>query len=103
DNTDHRLLPGMFADLQVETGGTVRGILIPREAIIHDGGRQLAMIRQGPAERPSFFPSVVMLGPVVGARVAVLRGINPGEQVVVKGAYELYSAGYAFARGAEEE
>ncbi len=61
------------------------------------------MIRQGTAESPNFFPSVVQLGPVVDTRVAVLRGVNPGEQVVVKGGYELYSAGYAFARGAEEE
>jgi hypothetical protein len=81
----------------------VRGILVPREAVIQEGGRQLVMIRQGTAERPSFFPSIVALGPVVGDKVAVLRGINPGEQVVVKGGYELYSAGYAFARGAEEE
>jgi RND family efflux transporter MFP subunit len=103
DNTDHRLLPGMYADVQVQTGGSIRGILIPREAVIHDGGRQLVMIRQGTAESPNFFPSVVQLGPVVDTRVAVLRGVNPGEQVVVKGGYELYSAGYAFARGAEEE
>jgi multidrug efflux pump subunit AcrA (membrane-fusion protein) len=103
ENADHRLLPGMFADVRVETGATVRGILVPREAVIQDGGRQLVMIRQGTAERPSFFPSIVTLGPVVGDRVAVLRGVNPGEQVVVKGGYELYSAGYAFARGAEEE
>ena len=103
DNSDHRLLPGMYADVQVQTGGSIRGILIPREAVIHDGGRQLVMIRQGTAESPNFFPSVVQLGPVVDTRVAVLRGVNPGEQVVVKGGYELYSAGYAFARGAEEE
>ena len=51
----------------------------------------------------SYFPAVVLLGPVVGDRVAVLRGVNVGEQVVVKGGYELFSAGYAFARGAEEE
>jgi len=103
ENSDHRLLPGMFADLQVQTGGSVRGILVPREAVIQEGGRQLVMIRQGGPESPSFFPSIVALGPVVGDRVAVVRGINPGEQVVVKGGYELYNAGYAFARGAEEE
>lgn len=103
ENPDRRLMPGMFADLQVQTGGTVRGILVPREAVIHDGGRRLVMIRQGAAENPTFIPSVVSLGPVVGDRVAVLRGVNVGEQVVVKGGYELYSAGYAFARGAEEE
>jgi RND family efflux transporter MFP subunit len=103
ENADHRLLPGMFADLQVETGGSVRGILVPREAVIQEGGRQLVMIRQGGPESPAFFPSIVALGPVVGDRVAIVRGVNPGEQVVVKGGYELYNAGYAFARGAEEE
>lgn len=100
ENSDRRLLPGMFADVQVATGGTVRGVLVPRDAVIHDGGRQLVMIRRDSAY---YFPTVVLLGPIVGDRVAVLRGVNVGEQVVTKGGYELFSAGYAFARGAEEE
>ena len=99
DNRDGRLHPGMFADVRVATGGTVRGILVPRAAVIYDGSRRLLMI----AKDSTFFPSVVLLGPLAGDRVAVLRGIFPGERVVVSGAYELYSAGYAFTRGAEEE
>jgi len=99
ENGDHRLLPGMFADVQVATGGTVRGVLVPRDAVIHDGGRQLVMVHHDSI----YFPTVVLLGPVVGDRVAVLRGLSAGEQVVTKGGYELFSAGYAFARGAEEE
>jgi Cu(I)/Ag(I) efflux system membrane fusion protein len=99
DNPDRRLLPGMFAAVQVVTGGTIRGVLVPREAVIYDGGRQLVMIRQD----STYFPTVVLLGPVAGDRVAILRGVSVGEQVVVKGGYELFSAGYAFARGAEEE
>ena len=97
ENPDSRLLPGMFATVQVETGARVSGILVPRTAVIGQGGRRLVMI----AQDSTFFPSVVVLGPVVGDRVVVLRGINPGERVVVKGAYEIYSAGYAFTRGAE--
>ncbi len=99
DNPGGRLLPGMFADVRVETGKTVRGILVPRAAIIYDGSRRLVMIQRD----STFFPSVVRLGPVVGDRVAVLRGVNPSERVVTQGGYELYSAGYAFTRGAEEE
>jgi len=99
DNREGRLHPGMFADVRVATGRTVRGILVPRAAVIYDGSRRLVMI----AKDSTFFPSVVLLGPLVGDRVAVLRGIFPGERVVVSGAYELYSAGYAFTRGAEEE
>ncbi len=99
DNPSGRLLPGMFADVRVATGKTVRGILVLRSGLIYDGSRRLVMIRRD----STFFPSVVRLGAVVGDRVVVLRGINPGEHVVVKGGYELYSAGYSFTRGAEEE
>ncbi len=97
DNPDEQLLPGMFADVLVETGRTIRGILVPRASIIYDGGRRLVMIQQD----TTFFPAVIQTGPVVGDRVVVLRGVQPGEWVVVRGGYELYSAGYAFVRGAE--
>ena len=99
DNREGRLHPGMFADVRVATGRTARGVLVPRAAVIYDGTRRLVMI----AKDSTFFPSIVLLGPLVGDRVAVLRGILAGERVVVSGAYELYSAGFAFTRGAEEE
>jgi multidrug efflux pump subunit AcrA (membrane-fusion protein) len=98
-NPSGRLLPGMFADVQVATGRNVRGVLVPQSAILYDGSRRLVMI----AHDSTYFPSVVIPGPVIGDRVTILRGVNPGERVVVNGAFELYSAGYAFTRGAEEE
>jgi multidrug efflux pump subunit AcrA (membrane-fusion protein) len=99
ENPSGRLLPGMFADVRVMTGRTFRGILVPRAAIIYDGSRRLVMI----AQDSTYFPSVVIIGPVVGDRVVVLRGVNPGERLVVQSAYELFSAGYAFIRGGGEE
>lgn len=98
-NPSGRLLPGMFVDVRVATGRSVRGVLVPQSAILYDGSRRLVMI----ARDSTFFPSVVVLGPIVGDRVAVLRGVNPGERVVLKGAFELFSAGYSFMRGGEEE
>lgn len=99
ENPSGRLRPGMFVDVRVRTGRTVRGLLVPRDAVIYDGGRRLVMI----AQDSTFFPSVVTIGAVVGERVVVLRGVRPGERVVTRGGYELYSAGYAFVRGAGEE
>jgi multidrug efflux pump subunit AcrA (membrane-fusion protein) len=99
DNPGWRLLPGMFASVRVTTGDSVRGLLIPRTAIIYDGPRRLVMI----AGDSTFFPSAVEVGSGVGNRVVVLRGVSPGERVVTKGGYELYSAGYALTRGGEEE
>lgn len=98
DNPGGALLPGMFADVRVATGAAVRAVLVPRAAVIYDGARKLVMI----ARDTTFFPSAVVLGPVLGDRVAVLRGVRPGERVVVRGGYELYQAGYALARGGEE-
>jgi multidrug efflux pump subunit AcrA (membrane-fusion protein) len=99
DNPGRRLYAGMFADVRVQSGGAVRAILVPRAAIIYDGSRKLVMI----AKDSTFFASVVLLGPVSGDRVAVLRGVLPGERVVIRGGYELYNAGFAFTRGAEDE
>jgi multidrug efflux pump subunit AcrA (membrane-fusion protein) len=99
DNPGRRLLPGMFASVRVTTGDSIRGLLIPRMAIIYDGPRRLVMI----ARDSTFFPSAVQVGSGVGDRVVVLRGVSPGERVVTKGGYELYSAGYALTRGGEEE
>jgi multidrug efflux pump subunit AcrA (membrane-fusion protein) len=99
DNPGRHLLPGMFASVRVATGDSVRGLLIPRAAIIYDGPRRLVMI----ARESTFFPSAVQVGSGVGDRVVVLRGVSPGERVVTKGGYELYSAGYALTRGGEEE
>jgi multidrug efflux pump subunit AcrA (membrane-fusion protein) len=99
DNPGRRLLPGMFASVRVTTGDSVRGLLIPRMAIIYDGPRRLVMI----ARDSTFFPSAVQVGSGVGDRVVVLRGVSPGERVVTQGGYELYSAGYALTRGGEEE
>ena len=97
ENTDGRLLPGMFATVLVQTGENVRGIMVPRSAVIEQGGRRLVMVSRDSL----FFPSVVVLGPVVGDRVLIQRGVSAGERVVVSGAYELYNAGYAFTRDAE--
>ena len=99
DNPTGRLRPGMFADVRIATGRVFRAILVPRQAIIYDGSRRLVMI----ARDSTFFPSVVATGQVVGDRVVIVDGVNPGERVVVKGGYELYNAGFAFTRGEGEE
>jgi multidrug efflux pump subunit AcrA (membrane-fusion protein) len=99
DNPEGRLLPGMFASVRVPTGRTVRGILVPRSAIIYDGTRRLVMI----ARDSTFFPSAVQVGSGVGDRVVVLRGVSAGERVVIKGGYELYNAGFALTRDDDEE
>src|SRR5581483_6656675 len=67
-NPGGALLPGMFADVRVATGAAVRAVLVPRAAVIYDGARKLVMI----ARDTTFFPSAVVLGPVVGERVAVI-------------------------------
>src|SRR5581483_1686546 len=72
-NPGGALLPGMFADVRVATGAAVRAVLVPRAAVIYDGARKLVMI----ARDTTFFPSAVVLGPVVGERVAVLRESGP--------------------------
>lgn len=80
-NPDGRLRPGMLARMEVSRQTLEGAVLVPLEAVVDLGERRaLFVVVDGKARR-----RIVELGPVIGERVVVLSGLEPGEPVIVEG------------------
>ncbi len=86
-NPGLKLKPGMFANVELETGGE-RGVVIPDSAIIYTGERQLVFVSLGGGR---FEPRQVRVGVHSDGKALVLSGVAAGEQVVVKANFLLDS------------
>jgi Cu(I)/Ag(I) efflux system membrane fusion protein len=82
-NPGGRLRPGMFASAQFGGMGQP-ALLIPSEAVIRTGARNLVMIAQ-PGGR--YAPAEVRIGREAGGRTEVLAGLSDGEKVVASGQF----------------
>lgn len=80
------LKPGMFAQVKLHTGETVRGVAIPESALVDDNGRPVVYVMEG---GEAFYKRPVRLGIRSGGWVQVLEGVKEGERVVSRGAYEI--------------
>ena len=99
-NADKRLKPGMFANVAVLVGKAQSLVTLPRTGVTYSlygdsvyvvkpapaaaGSAQAAPADQMIVERRS-----VKLGDARGARVSILSGLEPGEQVVSEGQSKL--------------
>ncbi|OJU23155.1 MULTISPECIES: efflux RND transporter periplasmic adaptor subunit [unclassified Sphingomonas] len=82
-NRGGRLRPGMFA--RVDFGGNARdALLVPTEAVIRTGRRNLVMLAL-PGGR--YQPAEVRVGAESGGRSAILAGLAAGEKVVASGQF----------------
>ncbi len=97
-NPDHRLLPGMYATIDISTGEPKNYITLPQTAISYNpygdtvyvvvggkdkgaDGKQLLTARQ----------TFVTVGPTRGDQVAVLKGVEDGDMVVTAGQIKLHN------------
>ena len=90
---------GQIGRAAVPTGSTVRGVAVPRTAILDDNGTPVAYVQTG---GESFERRILTLGATDGAWTQVLSGIEPGEMVVAVGGYQVRLAslsGNEFAGG----
>jgi Cu(I)/Ag(I) efflux system membrane fusion protein/cobalt-zinc-cadmium efflux system membrane fusion protein len=88
-NEDYQLRQGMYATVDILAEPTPPAPVIPREAVIDTGTRQVAFVTTGGGK---FEPRQVKLG--VSGRdglVQVLSGLAPNEQVVTSGQFLLDS------------
>jgi Cu(I)/Ag(I) efflux system membrane fusion protein len=86
-NRGGRLRPGMFATVHLGgEGGS--GLLVPSEAVIRTGKRDLVMVA-GPGGR--YRPVEVRLGREGGGRTEILAGLAEGQKVVASGQFLLDS------------
>ncbi len=75
------LKPGMFVTVSFNTDTKKSGILIPRNAI--SGSVQAAnvfVVKNGTAKKQA-----VVTGDMLGERIEILNGLNPGDSIVVAG------------------
>jgi len=87
-NTNGRLKPGMFADVEIVTTIWQDTLLMPDTALQTDGGDQIVFVA---LDSSRFEKRVVKTGMEQRGRVAVLEGVKQGEEVVTEGSFILKS------------
>ena len=89
DNADLRLKPDMYADIHIKTHLDEQGLLIPSEAVLRSGERNVVFVVKGGGK---FTPREVTLGlSTDGGMVQTLAGLAPGDVVVTSGQFLLDS------------
>lgn len=105
-NPDHKLLPGMFASVAVLEGQPKQFVTVPRTAITYGlYGDGVWVVKEGPPapEKTASVGDVTVPAPTLtverrfvrvgqsqGDNVAILEGVQPGEQVVTSGQLKLH-------------
>jgi len=89
-NRDRRLLPGMFATVEIQTGAPIRYITLPQTAITFNpyGNVVYRVILEADKEGKQSLvarQTVVTTGQSRGDQVAVLSGLNEGDLIVSAG------------------
>ena len=82
ENADRALVPGMFANLRVPAGAVESALLVPDVAIQSDQGYKFVYVvnPESKIERRD-----ITSGRAHGSLRAVLKGLTPGDHVVVNG------------------
>ena len=90
ENANRLLKPGMFATVTIDAKGvqTDEAVIIPEEAVFLDGSKNYVFIQTAPEK---FEMREVAVGRTLGKRLEVIRGLDKGEPVAVKGAFILKS------------
>jgi Cu(I)/Ag(I) efflux system membrane fusion protein len=83
-NPKRQLKPGMFAQVQLGTGDPRPALLVPSEAVIHTGTRDLVIVESTPHR---FEPIAVQIGAQYGARTSIVSGLAEGQTVVASGQF----------------
>jgi len=83
-NPGDRLKPGMFAQVKLEAGKIGPVLLVPSEAVIHTGLRNIVILAQGDG---TFQPVKVETDLEAGGRTIILKGLAEGQKVVSSGQF----------------
>ncbi|QDQ25489.1 efflux RND transporter periplasmic adaptor subunit [Chitinimonas arctica] len=83
-NAKGRFKPGMFAQLQLAAGESTPALIVPSEAVIRTGKRNVVIVA---LDGNRFQPVEVELGSEVGDKTEIRRGLLAGQQVVASGQF----------------
>ena len=89
ENPDLRLKPNLQGSLFVGAGDEAMGVSVPTRAVLGGIGHLFVFVE---TEENTFERRPVTLGLRLADRVEVLEGVLPGDQVVVRGNYQLQFA-----------
>ncbi|MGA2485986.1 MAG: efflux RND transporter periplasmic adaptor subunit [Roseiarcus sp.] len=90
-NPDHKLLPGMFADVTVTTGAPIDVLSLPRTAIVYSlyGNNAFVVVPAKSGDGLMVERRFIRVGATRGERIAILDGVKVGEKVVIAGQIKL--------------
>jgi len=94
-NADRRLVPGMYADVEVASGDATTQITLPQTAITYNPyGDTVYAVLEGPKDSSgkaslTVQQRFVVLGATRGDQVAVLKGVAEGDVIVTSGQLKL--------------
>lgn len=87
-NRNGQLKTGMFAQVQLKTGNHQTQLLIPEEAVIRTGTRNVVILA---LEGGRFQPVQVTLGQAANGQIAILSGLQAGQKIVASGQFLIES------------
>lgn len=86
-NDDLRLKPGMFADVCILRNGGEPMVLVPSAAVLEEGERKIVFVKHA----DGFARREVETCCVEGDEVEIVKGLDLGEEIVVRGNHQLKS------------
>src|SRR3984957_6694782 len=96
-NPDHKLLPGMYATIDVAVGPPATYVTLPQTAITYNPYGDTVYVVESKNDDAEGKPQLVArqtfvtIGPTRGDQVAILRGIKEGDTIVTAGQIKLHN------------
>jgi membrane fusion protein (multidrug efflux system) len=96
-NADHKLLPGMYATVDISTGAPQKYITLPQTVITYNPYGDTVYIVDDKGKDADGKPQLiarqtfVTTGLTRGDQVAVLKGVNEGDSIVTAGQIKLHN------------
>lgn len=91
-NPDHKLLPGMRAQLAFITAQAEDAVIVPRSAVLGEAG-DLFVYRQIMTAPFTYERTPVVIGVRDDRFIEIIEGVLPGDRVVTRGNYQLQYVG----------
>jgi membrane fusion protein (multidrug efflux system) len=93
-NGDRRLVPGMYANVEIDNGDATNQVTLPQTAIIyHPYGDSVYLVHQATDDKGHTVRNAVerfvQVGDTRGDQVAIKSGVHAGEEVVTAGQVKL--------------
>jgi len=89
-NKDFKLKPGMFAEINISLNHQSKALVLPEEAILDDKGDNIVFLKRN----GKYFPIIVEIGAKEKGYIEIIRGLQEGDEVVIKGNFQLKSKLY---------